>query len=399
MGTSNNAKLINWIKETVTNEYADDISIVALYGSYINGTANPKSDIDCYFIPKTERAYQFAADFILCGIGYDIFPISWERAGNIADLKEVLLPLIGDVEILYYNTEEDLARFKALQSKLKSNLASRKITTSIAAEKITDAWQVYHHMLSDGNFSSIRKNAGYLIMTLADAVAIYNHTYYHYGLKKQFADLQDMSGLPEQICDEYLRVIQSNITSDILLHCHAMLSAVCDYINLPIPTEQTADAHKGESECENGNDHETEARTENENAAVTDSANREAPTEQPPQADYKSLAALYEEICSTFNKIYICRDHGDYVLAYLSATCLQYDLDYAHEQLGAKQYDLFRQFCYNDLAGFCNDVKAIENDLVDSIISGGGVIKRYDSFEEFTRAAKKKNSGNSLAEG
>lgn len=363
MDNSNNTKLINWIKETVTNEYADDISIVALYGSYINGTANPKSDIDCYFIPKTERAYQFATDFILCGIGYDIFPISWERAGNIADLKEVLLPLIGDAWILYYNTEEDLARFKALQSKLESNLASRKITTSIAAEKITVAWQVYQHMLSDGNFSFIRKNAGYLIMTLADAVAIYNHTYYHYGLKKQFADLQNISGLPEQICNEYLRVIQANITSDILLHCHAMLSAVCDYMNLPLPTEQTANAHKDESECENGN-----------------------------VADYKSLAALYEEICSTFNKIYICRDHGDYVLAYLSATCLQYDLDYAHEQLGAKQYDLFRQFCYNDLAGFCNDVKAIENDLVDYIISGGGVIKRYDSFEEFARAAKKKNA-------
>lgn len=159
-------------------------------------------------------------------------------------MKEVLLPLIGDVEILYYNTGEDLARFKALQSKLESNLASRQITTFIATEKVTDAWQVYHHMLSDGNFSFIRKNAGYLIMTLADAVAIYHHTYYHYGLKKQFADLQDMSGLPEQICNEYLRVIQSNITSDILLHCHAILSAVCEYMNLQIPTKQTANAQK-----------------------------------------------------------------------------------------------------------------------------------------------------------
>lgn len=184
MTNTNNAKLINRIKETVINEYTDDISIVALYGSYINGTANPKSNINCYFIPKTERAYQFATDFILCGIGYDIFPVSWERTENIADLQEVLLPLIGDVEILYSSTAEDLSRFQALQSKLTDNLNDRQFTCSIAARKVTDARQAWQHILSDSNAASVRKYAGCLIMTLSDAVAIYNHTCYHYGLKR-----------------------------------------------------------------------------------------------------------------------------------------------------------------------------------------------------------------------
>lgn len=40
-------------------EYADDISLVLLYGWYMNGTANSHSDVDCYFIPKTERGYKF----------------------------------------------------------------------------------------------------------------------------------------------------------------------------------------------------------------------------------------------------------------------------------------------------------------------------------------------------
>ena len=106
-------------------------------GSFINGTANAKSDVDCYFIPKTERGYQFAVDFILNGIGYDIFPMNWERVENIANLKEVLLPCIGDVKILFYAEKEDLEKFKRLQNRLRSNLRDVEYTKNIAKERLS----------------------------------------------------------------------------------------------------------------------------------------------------------------------------------------------------------------------------------------------------------------------
>lgn len=96
-----NDKVIEWIMNRVKTEYADDISLVLLYGSYINGTANNKSDVDCYYIPKTER-------------GYDLFPISWERITGISDLQESLLPLVGDVQVIYCGNSCDLERFKAI---------------------------------------------------------------------------------------------------------------------------------------------------------------------------------------------------------------------------------------------------------------------------------------------
>lgn len=64
MSKAINEKLVVWIEEKVKREYAEDISLVLLYGSFINGTANPKSDIDCYFIPRTERGYELAKTFI-----------------------------------------------------------------------------------------------------------------------------------------------------------------------------------------------------------------------------------------------------------------------------------------------------------------------------------------------
>lgn len=82
-----NDRLIQWIKNKVKTEYADDISLVCIYGSYLNGTANSKSDVDCYFVPKTTRGYEMAVTFILDGVGYDIFPMTWERLGAIAELR------------------------------------------------------------------------------------------------------------------------------------------------------------------------------------------------------------------------------------------------------------------------------------------------------------------------
>ena len=96
-----NDKVVEWITDKVKREYADDVSLVMLYGSYINGTANSKSDVDFYYIPKTERAYNLATVFIIDGVGYDFYPIPWEQVEKIADLQECMLPLIGDAQIIY----------------------------------------------------------------------------------------------------------------------------------------------------------------------------------------------------------------------------------------------------------------------------------------------------------
>ena len=64
--------------------------------------------------------------FMIAGVGYDIFPIDWERVRNIANLEEGLLPLVGDVKVLYSASEEDLGRFRGLQVQMKDNLADKQ---------------------------------------------------------------------------------------------------------------------------------------------------------------------------------------------------------------------------------------------------------------------------------
>ena len=348
-----NDKLVKWIEEKVKKEYADDISLVLLYGSYINGTANPRSDIDCYYIPRTERGYRFAGTFIIDGIGYDIFPMDWERVQNIADLEDSKFPLVGDVKILYSASEEDLDRFQQLQTQMRGHLADKKMTQTVARRKAEAAHKLYQDMCEPHSLAEIRKMAGQVIMYLADAVVIYNQDYFHFGLKMQFQDLlklQKEKDIPLRICEEYLHTVQAKTAEESIRHSYGMLCTVGNYIRLDFLPDSDKDNMPGRKR----------------NAVPAASV---------------LLAGLYEEIRSVFNKVYFCCESGNYILAYLSAVCLQKELDDAQREYGLKPYDILSFYEWDDLQKISVAARAVEEDLVAFIVNNGGFIKRYASFE------------------
>lgn len=348
-----NDKLVRWIEDKVKTKYSDDISMVLIYGSYVNGTANALSDVDCYYIPKTDRGYEMAVDFIIGGVGYDIFPMTWDRVENIAALKEVLLPCVGDVQILYYNSDEDLERFRQLKIKMQNNLKDTDYIRTIIEEKFFFACSLYSEMTVHTDTASVRKYAGYIIMTLADIVALYNHDYFHFGLKKQLDDLQTkFHDMPEGFTDGYIQVIQASDNDSCKGHCFDLLKITADHIGLDMEIKETE---------------------------------LKKPVKENPHPDFQWLAGLYEEISSTFNKIYVCCENGNYALAFLSAVCLQNELDDAME-CGGKKYNLLDSYSHTELSRLADRTKEIETDYVQRVLEGGGRIKRFDSFEEFLKA-------------
>lgn len=344
-----NDKLVRWIAEKVKREYADDISLVLIYGSYVNGTANSRSDIDCCFIPKTERGYEMSMDFMIDGVGYDIFPISWERAEKIACLQEVLLPLVGDAKIIFCSSSEDMERFRAVQADLKRRLMDDGYVREIAAGKCREAGRLCGMLEQAHTESEIRKIAGTMIMTLADAVAVYHHDYYHFGLKRQFEDLRDyFPDVPREIVQGYRGVVEAAGRDDAAACAKKMLRDVCNHLEVTVPLQNMPETAR--------------------------------PAVGRINASW--LAGLYEEISSTFNKIYVCCETGNAVLAFLSAVCLQWELDEAGEA-GCPVYELLDGFSCRDLDRLSVTAHRIEEELVHVIEENGGHIHRYDSFEAF----------------
>lgn len=347
-----NDKLVKWIVNKVKTEFANDISLVLIYGSYVNGTANSKSDVDCYYIPKTEHGYNLAVDFMIEGVGYDIFPIPWERIEKIADLFENMSPLVGDVNIIYANSADDVERFKTMQGRMKSNLLNDKYVKEIAARRCEEAGKLCTMLNQRHSASEVRKIAGFIIMTLADAVAVYNHDYYHFGLKKQFEDLQNkFPNVPRNIVDGYQNVIKAIDIGDVAKYAIKLLEDVCKYLDITF-TLQKISEHK---------------------------------SQEVNKVDASWLASLYEEISSTFNKIYVCCETGNYILAFLSAVCLQRDLDDA-KAAGCPVYELLNDFNYKELDKLSETTRRVERDFVQLITDNGGQIKKYDSFEQFESA-------------
>jgi len=340
-----NDMIVEWAVKRIEEEFKDDVSILVTYGSYENGTANPLSDVDFYFIPKKERAYELCKTFIVEGIGFDLFPMSWERVEGIAEFNGCLTPCVANVKILYCNSEEDKRRFEELQNTLKKNLSNKAFMLEKAYKNIESAMNFYQAMLFEEDICELRTAAGYIVMALSDAVAYANQTYFSRGLKKQIEDLKRMESTPEDFVSLYESVVRSNSELEIKGCCHKIIKNTRSFW-----------------------DSKTEELKEEEK-----------------KANYEDLAELYEELISTWNKIYVCCDSGNAVLAYISGTCLQRELNIASKENGLDKFDLMSTYNADNLEQFRERAMELQKEFVRIIEDNGVVIEVYNTVEEFIK--------------
>ncbi|MBR5260548.1 MAG: hypothetical protein IKV47_00080, partial [Oscillospiraceae bacterium] len=292
------------------------------------------------------RNYELSRTFILGGVGYDIFPMSWERLEDIAALHSNMQPLVCDAEIIYCGDKDALARFTALQESVKRNLSDNTYVRCIAKEKLNSAAQKLAAAQQSSSPACKLKYTAWALTLLADAMMVTQNDYFRQGMKKQFEDIS--ARCPEWFSQGYREVIEFAKAEDAVERAYSLLERVCEYRGIEIAPPE----------------HQTESCTESTgiNAAV--------------------LAEFYQEICSTFNKIYVCCESGNYILAFFSAGILQLDLDEVRE-FGSPAFALLEKFDYRNLAEFADAAHRIEDEFVAFILANGGRITSYDGFEEF----------------
>ncbi|MDI9498392.1 MAG: nucleotidyltransferase domain-containing protein [Bacillota bacterium] len=343
-----NDRLVEWIRETVACEYRDDIDLVIIYGSYLDGTANPQSDVDCYFVPRTPRGHDFSRTFILAGVGYDIYPRSWENLEAIARLQGIMQPLVGDARVLYARDDAAAERFRSLRQTLNDSLADTDLVQQAARNMWQEAARVAAGLGPGMPAAEIWRRVGLVIMILAEAVAVSHQGYFHSGLKRQYEDLGRIPGLPPAIPDGYRAVVEAAGPEAAAQTAARLLEEVRIHLGLSCTVQEAA-----ESKGSNVGD---------VNAAA--------------------LAGLYEEISSTFIKVRRSCAARNHILAFLSAVCLQDVLDEA-TALGAPAYGLLEGFHYEALDRLADRAEQIEADLRRFIVTHGGTIKEYDSWADF----------------
>ena len=346
-----NGQLVRWLRERAAGDFAGELSLVVSYGSHWNGTAGPLSDVDCYFVPKTERGLAFGCQFILQGVGYDIFPMSWERLRGIARLEESLAPLVGDAQVLYYGDEGDLTRFRALERELRQCLQDSAYCREMAEKRFFRAWEQYGRLMK-GDLCAQRLAAGLLLMDAAEAVAFANGTYFHRGLKGQYGDLQAMDETPEGFLAFYQQAIRAGDAQALEESCKELLATLGNWLGITRPAPAPAQQAAGPG----------------------------------PRQDAAAQGPWYEELSSTFQKLRSCRERGDWVLAFLSTVCLQRELEDIALEYAVPRYQVLGAYQWDDLGPLVQAADRAEAELTAAIRQSGGIIKEYDSWEDFQAA-------------
>jgi hypothetical protein len=168
-----------------------EIGIIAYYGSYAKGTASPTSDLDIFYIPDEGKARSLCTQFIIDGLPYDFWPVSWQLAHDITNASShrpwaVSASLIADARALYHRSQEDLDRFTGLQARIVelTRPESRKLMVGkgLAAFKTTLFWLgQMRHARAGGDVVGMRWAGNQVVDAALNCLALVNQTYFSKG--------------------------------------------------------------------------------------------------------------------------------------------------------------------------------------------------------------------------
>ncbi|MBN2238617.1 MAG: nucleotidyltransferase domain-containing protein [Dehalococcoidales bacterium] len=345
-----NGEILKWVLAKIRHEYPDDIALLVVYGSYLTGHSDEWSDIDFFFVPENRRAYSLSRSFIIEGIGYDLFGMNWERLERIASFEETLTPLLGNSRIDHSISEKQAERFDNLKKMLFRNLADYDYMHARAVNRFVKTVLIGEQLQESLSLSECRLLSGMILMELADVIAWENRTYFKYGAKTMMTDLQVMTAKPDGFIDDFTSVIQAKDVRQIKERYEKILRSCRSFLgSKPVQLEKPSDTRT----------------IPPRNGAI----------------DYEALAGWYQEIISTFNKVYKYCRNNDYVMAFRSAVSLQRTIN---EDAAGLTFDILSVYQADDLSQLFTTVKAVEDRIV-AFISREVEIRRYESVGEFIR--------------
>lgn len=281
---TNPMELADILVKHIQTKYAQDIAIVAYYGSYARGDHHEKSDLDFFFIPDNNKNIRPSITFIIDDIGYDFWPISWERATRMASLEDNKTSVIADAKILYHRSQEDLKRFQTLQQKPAelSTPEHKKYATKQAMVLFKDAYMHLYNMgLPNPQIDSLKIEADKLITTIMDVLALLNQTYFSKSWISNTQEIAQLKIKPQNLLEHIHNIIHANTIDQIILHSKTLVFEMRQLIL-------------------------------NQQNAI-----------QEPESISETFTGFYEEFKSYFNKIIVACDNNNFDQAWGLALGLQ----------------------------------------------------------------------------
>ncbi|MBD3917295.1 nucleotidyltransferase domain-containing protein [Paenibacillus sp. PR3] len=290
--------LIDHIKQA----FAEDIAIAAYYGSYAQGTATKRSDLDFFFIPASPRGYQASLQFIVDDISFDFWPISWERAERMASFQEPQTTIIADCKLLYVRSDTDLEQFMKLREKTSSMQAVEQELTMIqkAESELEKVYPHLYRMTRAGNTESItsyRIEASSVLTKVLQSLALLNRTYYTKGFGRNMEQIIRLPLKPIRLMPLMQTIMRSRSSAEMVTACEELVAETASLV-----LEQKARHH-------------TEPSYETR------------------------MKGIYEEFKGVLDKIITACETNDYDTAYFAAVHVQEEIAHFIAYAGTGQWN------------------------------------------------------------
>lgn len=339
-------ELVDWAIQKIETEYKDDIALLI---GQVGGCKIPTDEqnmIFDFFIPATERGFQMANTFMIEEMGYDLFPISWERLEKIAHISEPrMIFAFAKGEVIYARTEEDRKRFEAIKEQMYERLQDKALMYGKALEQLETAQEIFQTMLFEEKFGKLRKAAGGVCCFLMSAIASLNGTYLENGYMNLTKDLSGMALQPEAFKNLFTQMLDAQTADEIRKLVYEMIKATRTLITHNHPSQRM----------------DMEKKTE----------------------DLEELAFWYHEARYTFRRIEYYTGIGSVEDSYLLGCYLQIEFDAIQEDFGLKELDLMGAFDSKELSAFANKAREIEVYLLAVLKEHGLTRHMYADLADF----------------
>lgn len=217
----------------IQTHYSNDIAIVAYYGSYAQGTATQRSDLDFFFIPATSRGYEVSLQFVLNDISFDFWPISWERAERMATFEEAKTSIIAECKLLYVRSEEDRDRFVQLRDKI-ADMPNQGLKLLEKAESYMRDVSVHLYNLNRNiqanDMTLCRIDAHGVITKVIQVLALLNRTYLTKGWGKSAEQYKNFRIRPARLEEAINTIMQAHNYIEIRNACEELAHDTLDLL-------------------------------------------------------------------------------------------------------------------------------------------------------------------------
>lgn len=345
-----NRKIIDAVIKKAETVCPGALALIGIYGSFMTGDFNEKSDLDLLILINDDRGWQLGCTFIQddLQVGHDIYCTTWEDLQREAGYEHPNISKLMDSRIVYCADEKYKERLELLRKTAEDILSAPFSEEDYAkAEKmLKEAEHYYTSAMISENKSDVLNGAGGVIYYIENAIAMLNKQYFHYGVKRVYEELNAMCNRPEKLCDRIEDIISADSAADIQKHLSALMK------------ETVAVFHK------------VKETISIQKKAVTGAA----------------ITGTFEEMYSNWrNKMYLAAESGNRHLAYMSLISLNSMFSEIYSEVDIEKYDVLKGYDSQDLYQTAKAYDDTLNEYLNEYRKAGIPVKRYSDIDDFVR--------------